>query len=292
MKIVVCVKQVLDTRVPLAVNDSVVQKEPSPIYIMNPADRIALDKALEMKASLAGEEITVITAGPARAEQVLHMALAAGADEVVHLKDEVFEASDAYTTALALSQVIKELDYTMILCGNRSLDIGASQVPAFLAESLGIPQVTGVMELEIMFPGRVKLWRRLEKGRRQVIECPLPALYAVDSSAGQPQYVSEFSLRQAAKRRIRSLTLADIGLSQADVGPQASLIRVVSLSPPKPRPKKIYIPDGSLSASQRMSYLLSGGLAKGKESSLLEGTADYLAEQIIKYLIDEGILPK
>ncbi|GAH75706.1 unnamed protein product, partial [marine sediment metagenome] len=73
---------------------------------MNPADRIALDKALEMKASLAGEEITVITAGPARAEQVLHMALAAGADEVVHLKDEVFEASDAYTTALALSQVI------------------------------------------------------------------------------------------------------------------------------------------------------------------------------------------
>lgn len=292
MKIIICIKQVLDTRVPLVVNSSVMQKEPSPVYIMNPADRVALAKALEMKVSLAGGEITVITAGPARAEQVLRMALASGADEAIHLKDEVFEVSDAYTTALALSKVVKELGYTMILCGNRSLDIGAGQVPAFLAQLLGIPQVTGVMGLEIMSQGRVRLWRRLERGRRQVIECPLPALCAVDCSAGQPRYVSEFALKQTVERGIRTLMLADIGLTQTDVGPQSSLIRVVSLSPPKPRPKKIYIPDGSMSASQRMSYLLSSGLAKGKESNLLEGTADYLAKQVIEYLVKEGILPK
>jgi len=292
MKIIICIKQVLDTRVPLVVNSSVMQKEPSPVYIMNPADRVALAKALEMKVSLAGGEITVITAGPARAEQVLRMALASGADEAIHLKDEVFEVSDAYTTALALSKVVKELGYTMILCGNRSLDIGAGQVPAFLAQLLGIPQVTGVMGLEIMSQGRVRLWRRLERGRRQVIECPLPALCAVDSSAGQPRYVSEFALKQTVERGILTLMLADIGLTQTDVGPQSSLIRVVSLSPPKPRPKKIYIPDGSMSASQRMSYLLSSGLAKGKESNLLEGTADYLAKQVIEYLVKEGILPK
>lgn len=292
MKIIVCVKQVLDTRLPLVVDGSVMPKEPSPICIMNPADRVALAKALEMKASLAGGKITAITAGPARAEPVLRMALASGADEAIRLKDEVFEVCDACATALALSKVVNELGYTAILCGNRSLDIGSGQVPAFLAELLGIPQVTGVMGLEVMSPERVKLWRRLERGRRQVVECPLPALYAVDSSAGQPRYVSEFALRQTMKRGIRNLTLADIGLTKTDVSPQASLTQVVSLSPPKPRPKKIFIPDGSVSASQRMSYLLSGGLAKTKESNLLEGTADYLTEQIVKYLVDEGILPK
>ncbi len=292
MKIIVCIKQVLDTRVPLVVNSSVMQKEPSPVYIMNPADRVALVKALEVKASWPGGEIIAITAGPARAEQVLRMALASGADEAVHLKDEVFEASDAYTTALALSRVVKKLGYTVVLCGNKSLDTGAGQVPAFLAELLGIPQVTAVVGLETISQGRIKLWRRLERGRRQVLECPLPALCAIDSSAGQPRYVSEFTLGQAMERSIRNLILADIGLAQTDVGPQASLVRIVGLSPPKPRTKKIYIPDGSMSASQRMSYLLSSGLAKGKESNLLEGTADYLSKQVIEYLVEEGILPK
>ncbi len=292
MKIIVCIKQVLDTRVPLVVNSSVMQKEPSPVYIMNPADRVALEKALEMKASLAGGEITAITAGPARAEQVLRMALASGADEAVHLKDEVFEVSDAYTTALALSKVVKELGYTVILCGNKSLDIGAGQVPAYLGKLVDVPQVTGVIQLEIISQERVRLWRRLERGKRQIVECPLPALFTIDPLAGQPRYVSEFALRQSVERGIRNLMLTDIGLTQTHVGSQASLIRVVSLSSPRPRPKKIYIPDGSMSASQRMSYLLSSGLAKGKESNLLEGRADYLAKQVIEYLVEEGMLPK
>ncbi|GAH33454.1 unnamed protein product, partial [marine sediment metagenome] len=90
-------KQVLDTRVSLQVNDSVTQKEPSPVYVTNPVDRVALQKALEMKGSLEGAEITAITAGPARAEQVLRTALASGANQAIHLiKDNTLEASDAY----------------------------------------------------------------------------------------------------------------------------------------------------------------------------------------------------
>lgn len=285
-------KQVLDTRVPLQVNNSVTQKEPSPVYITNPADRVALQKALEIK-DLEDTEVTAITAGPARAEQVLRMALACGADQAIHLiKDNTLEASDAYTTALALGKVCKELGYTLILCGQMSLDTNAAQVHAFLAELLGIPRVTGVVRLEVILQERVRLWRRLERGRRQVIECPLPALLTIDSLAGRSQYVSEFNLRQAAERQIRQLTSANMGLSQSDVGPQAFLVRVVSLSSPKPRVKKTYIPDGSMSASQRMSYLLSGGIAGRKQSNLLEGTADYLASQIVEYLTKEGIKPK
>lgn len=293
MKIVVCIKQVLDTKVPLLVTDSsVTQKEPSPVYLMNPADGVALSKALEMKTSPAGGKVTAVTAGPARAKAVLHMALASGADEAIHLQDEVFETSDAYTTALALSKVVKGLDYDVILCGNRSLDTGTGQVPAFLAELLAIHQITGVMRLDITSSQQAKIWRRLEKGRRQIVECPLPALFAMDASAGQPRYVSEFALQQAAERNIRKVTLADIGLSQTDVDPQASLTRVVRLSPPKPRPKKIFIPDSGMSATQRIGYLMSGGLSKGKQSNLLEGATDYLAKQVIDYLVQEGILPK
>lgn len=285
-------KQVLDTKVSLQVNDSVTQKEPSPVYVTNPADRVALQKALEVKGSLEGTEITVITAGPARAEQVLHMALASGADQTIHLiTDDILEASDAYTTAFALGKVCKELGYTLILCGHMSLDTSAAQVHAFLAELLDIPRVTGIVRLETS-QKRVRLWRRLERGRRQVIDCPLPALLTIDSLAGHPRYASEFNLMQAAGRQIRQLTLADMDLSQTDIGPQASLVRVVNLSSPKPRVKKIYTPDSSMSASQRMGYLLSGGTAGRKQSSLLEGTADYLASQIVEYLTKEGMKPK
>lgn len=293
MRIIVCMKQVLDTRVSLQVNDSVTQEEPSPVYVTNPVDRVALQKALEMKGSLEGAEITAITAGSARAEQVLRMALASGANQAIHLiKDNTLEASDAYTTAFVLSKVCEEVGYTLILCGQMSLDTSAAQVHAFLAELLGIPRVTGVVRLEVISQKRVRLWRRLERGRRQVIECPLPALLTIDSLAGRPQYVSEFNLRQAAERQIRQLTLANMGLSQSDIGSQAFLVRVASLSSPKPRVKKTYVPDSSMSASQRMSYLLSGGIAGRKQSNLLEGTADYLASQIVEYLTKEGIEPR
>lgn len=293
MRIIVCMKQVLDTRVSLQVNDSVTQKESSPVYVTNPADCIALDKALEIKDSLEGTEITVITAGPARAEQVLHMALASRADQAIHLiKDDSLEVSDAYTTAFALSKVCKKLDHTLILCGHMSLDTSVAQVHAFLAEMLAIPRVTGVVGLEVMSQKRFRLWRRLEGGRRQVIECPLPALLAIDPLAGHPRYASEFNLMQAAGTEIQQLTLANICLSQTDISPQASLVRVASLSTPKPRVKKIYTPDSSMSASQRIGYLLSGGTTGRKQSNLLEGTADYLASQIAEYLTREGIKPK
>jgi len=187
MRIIVCMKQVLDTRVSLQVNDSVTQKEPSPVYVTNPVDRVALQKALEMKGSLEGAEITAITAGSARAEQVLQMALASGANQAIHLiKDNTLEASDAYTTAFVLSKVCEEVGYTLILCGQMSLDTSAAQVHAFLAELLDIPRVTGVVRLEVISQKRVRLWRRLERGRRQVIECPLPALLTIDSLAGRP----------------------------------------------------------------------------------------------------------
>lgn len=289
MRIIVCMKQVLDSSVPLQVNDSVTQKEPSPVYATNPADRIALQKALEMKDSLEGTVVTVITVGPARAETVLRMALASGADQAVRIiKDDIL--ADAYTTAFTLSKVCKELGYDLVLCGNMSLDTSAAQVHAFLAELLNIPRVTGVVRLEVSQNG-IKLWRRLERGRRQVLECHLPALFTIDSLVGYPRYASEFSLMQAAERKIRCLTLTDMGLDQADVGSQACLVRVVSLSSPKPRVKKLYIPDGSMSASQRMSYLLSGGVG-AKPSNLLEGAADYLASQIVEYLTKEGIKPR
>ncbi len=292
MKIVVCVKQILDTRVPLEAAESVTQKEPTPVYLMNPADRIALTQALEMKRAQPEGNILAITAGPARARQVLRESLAAGTDRAIHLNDEAFERADEYTTALCLSKVLRGIDYDVILCGNQSLDTGGGQVPVFLADLLDIPHITAAIKLERTTPSSFRLWRRLEKGKRQIVECPLPALFAIDKTAGQPRYVSEFSLQRAREERIEERTLGDLGLTLADGGAEASLVRTVRLSSPKPRTKKIYIPDGTMSAAQRMSHLLSGGGSAAKQSNLLEGSAEYLASQVVEYLTKEGIKPR
>lgn len=292
MKIVVCIKQVLDTRVPLEVKGSVVQKEALPIYIIGPADRVALAQAVELKASMPDVKITAITAGPARAEEALRQALAAGAGEAMHVKDDVFQSADAAATARVLAAAIKKSGADLVLCGNRSWDMSAGQVPVYLAEILGLPRITSVMKLETMSSGNLKLWRKLERGKRQIVECSLPALFAMDASAGQPRYASEFAIRAAGKKEIRILTMAELGLNPAELSPEAAPIKVVSLAPPKPRPKKIFTPGVKVSVSQRMSFLLSSTSAAKKESNLLEGTPDYLAQQVIDYLTQEGLLPR
>jgi electron transfer flavoprotein beta subunit len=217
--------------------------------------------------------------------------MGSGADQAIHLiTDKDQDLCDPFTTASRLSKIFKRMGFNLILCGNMSLDNCAAQVHAFLAELLCIPRVTEVVKLKFVSKDRVRLWRRLEKGRRQVLECSLPALFTIDPLAGYPRYVSEFNLMGAEKMQIQRFTLADIGLAQTDPDPQAATVQVVGLSPAKPRTKKIFIPDSRMSTAQRMNSFLSGrGNSETKQSNLLVGTADYLSSQIIEYLTKEGI---
>src|SRR6266404_649552 len=147
MKILVCMKQVPQKDAPLKLNESGTWIREDVSYEVNEPDAYALEEALRQKEKHGGE-VVVITAGPARAQQVLREALAKGADRAIHLEDNAFVGLDAFNTAKAFAAAIKDEKFDLIFTGLQSDDYGYAQTGVILAELLGWPHATIIIHLE------------------------------------------------------------------------------------------------------------------------------------------------
>jgi electron transfer flavoprotein beta subunit len=140
-------KQVPQKDAPLKLNESGTWIREDVSYEVNEPDAFALEEALRQKEKHSGE-VVVITAGPARAQQVLREALAKGADRAIHLEDNAFVGLDAANTARAFAAAIKEGKFDLIFTGLQSDDYGYAQTGVVLAELLGWPHATIIMQIE------------------------------------------------------------------------------------------------------------------------------------------------
>lgn len=225
MRIVVCLKQVPKRDLALRLNEAGTWiKETDLSWEINEPDVYALEEALRLKERLGGEVI-VCSLGPARVEQAIREALAKGADRALHLLDPVFEGLDAFNTARVLAEALRRESFDLILTGLQSDDHGYAQTGVILAELLGLPHATIVMQIEVL-DGGVKVKRELEGGWFQWIELPLPALLTIQSGINQPRYATLKGIMGAKKKEIRRLTLADLGLSADALCNKQELVRV------------------------------------------------------------------
>ena len=290
MRIGVCVKQVLYTGGAFEIDPESnlpYPKDVEPIYLTNRTDRSALEEALSLRKEYGGEVIT-ITLGPASAAAAVYPCLAMGADRGIHILQDESGANDAYRTALGLSRAVAALGCELILCGNRSSDEGTWQVPPMIAELLNLPQVTSVIKLDVS-PGqkRVRAVRRLERGRREVVECPLPAVIGVESAIREPRYISVRAQLASTQKQIETTSFSSLFKGAEEATP---LTRVVRFTPPRPRPKKMTQPDEGMDVSDRINFILSGGMAKKEDSRLIEGPPEKMAGQVIEILKREGAI--
>src|SRR5512136_2961338 len=149
MKIVVAIKQVLDPRgftVNRKAEKIFVNREE---YIINPADRCALEVALRLKDA-AGAEVIVLAGGPERAGDAVRQAWAMGADRGIHLTDKLFVEADGLMAAKLLAAAIRKLgDIDLALTGDRALDTGADDIGPRLAEALCWPHILAARTAEI-----------------------------------------------------------------------------------------------------------------------------------------------
>ena len=292
MKIVVCVKQILYAGVPFEIDEArgiAKQKEPVPVNTVNQTDRYALEEAIKLRDRFGGQ-VTALTVGPERSKQAVISCLAGGADEGIHLLGGSSMVSDYYTTAFALSQAIRDLNANIILCGTKSLDEGGSQVPPALAELLSLPQVTGVVRLEVGGDvKRAKVVRRLERGKREILECPLPAVIAVDIGINNPRYISIHNLEVASTREIVKHDLGLSGLVSDEGDKVQPLTRVLRVAQPRTRLKKMAAPDSSMSPAERLKFIMCGGISQ-KDRELLDGPIDRLVQKVVKFLQDESLV--
>ena len=168
--------------------------------------------------------------GPARADETLRHALAAGADRAVLLCDHVLAGSDTWATANALAATIEWIGGAdLVLCGISAIDGETGQVGPSVAQRLGWPQATGCESLEV--EGETLIARRVVEGGYERLRMPLPAVVTVSETGFAPRYPTLPDRRRAASAVIERVSAADVGIGPAVVGLAASPTKVAKMTP-------------------------------------------------------------
>jgi electron transfer flavoprotein beta subunit len=208
MKIAVCIKQVPTREWQPRLNDAKTWiREQDVSYEMNEPDAYALEEALRLREKHGGE-VVVCSAGPARVQTVIREALARGADRAIHVEHDSLGAADAFVVADALAAAMKDEKFDLVLTGLQSDDQGHGQTGVILAERLGIPSSTIIMEVQID-GSSMRVKRELEGGWFQWIAMPLPALLTIQSGINQLRYATLKGIMAAKKKEIRKAGLPD-----------------------------------------------------------------------------------
>ena len=253
MKIAVCIKQVVTREWPLRVSEAGTWiRDNDASFELNEPDAYALEEALRLKEKHGGE-VVVCCAGPARAAQVIREALARGADRAIHVEyaDGADTAGlDAASVAGMLASAARDEKFDLVLTGLQSDDQGFGQVGVILAEALGMPHATIIMEVQAT-DGSLRVKRELEGGWFQWLTIPLPALLTIQSGINQLRYATLKGIMAAKKKEIRK-----VAPSAAPAGTQRIL--------------RVYVPE------------------KVKETQMISGSAADAAKALVTRLRDDA----
>jgi electron transfer flavoprotein beta subunit len=250
LKVAVCIKQV-PTRDwhPKLTDSGTWIREQDASYEMNEPDAYALEESLRLKEKHGGE-VVVCSAGPARVSQVIREALARGADRAIHVEDDGLAGADAFVVAESLAASMKDEQFDIILTGLQSDDQGLAQTGVILAERLGLPHATIIMEVQAE-AGALRVKRELEGGWFQWVKMPLPAVLTIQSGINQLRYATLKGIMAAKKKEIR----------KAAAAPGAS---------PRQRVLSLYVPE------------------KAKRTQLISGSPAEAAKELVRKLRDEA----
>jgi electron transfer flavoprotein beta subunit len=253
LKILAAIKQVplRDSQLRVAASGRWIEESDLSFEINEP-DAYALEEALQLKEKHGGE-VVVLCAGPARAAQTIREALAKGADRAIHIEEENLASLDTLGVARLLAAAAKPEQPDLILTGLQSDDVGAGQTGVVLAELLGVPHSTIIMQVEVAAEGErpaIRVKRELEDGWFQHIAMPLPAVLTIQSGINKLRYATLMGIKKAKLKEIK--TLAGSSMS----GGAAATVVV----------EKIYVPH------------------KSKQAQIFEGDARTAAAQLVEKL--------
>ncbi len=259
------------------------------VQILNPADACAVEAAVRLKEQVGGF-IEAVTVGPADAEGVLRAALALGADKAMRLWHTQASEWGPFTVSAVLAAYIQQKipQPDLILCGDTASDWSSGIVGPAMAERLHLPQVTSVSHLDIL-PASVQadtftlpVTRKLERGYRERLEAQLPLLITVTSDLNEPRYPS-LPAHIAALR-------ANIPVENPiPIQEEAEETVLLEMHTPRPRARHVPTPDSHHSAFDRIGEIIMGG-ATGRQTRLVEGTNEELAQVLVNFLREKGFL--
>jgi electron transfer flavoprotein beta subunit len=247
MKIVVAIKQVpeRDAQIHVAADGKWID-ESDLNYAINEPDAYALEEALQLKEKNGGE-VVVLCAGPERVTSTLREALAKGADRAIHVEADDLGERDTLGVAQILAEAVKTESPDLILTGLQSDDLGLGQTGVVLAELLGVPHATIIMQVEVV-DGGLKVKRELEDGWFQHVQMPLPALLTIQSGGNKLRYATLMGIKKAKTKETKTVT------PSAAVGTRAITL------------ERVYLPE------------------KQKKTEMLTGTPTEVATKLVEKL--------
>ena len=229
MNIVVCIKQVPDTKGGVKFNPDGTLDRASMLAIMNPDDKAGLEAALRIKDE-TGAKVTVLTMGLPKADAILREAMAMGADDAVLVTDRVLGGADTWATSTTIAGALRNLDYDLIITGRQAIDGDTAQVGPQIAENLGIPQISYTEELDINDAADTVTVKRQYEDRYHMIEAKTPCLLTALQELAEPRYMHAGGIIDAYAKDITVWGFDDLkdGLNPDHIGLNGSPTKVVT----------------------------------------------------------------
>ena len=200
MNIVVCIKQVPDTKGGVKFNADGTLDRAAMLAIMNPDDKAGLEAALRIKDE-TGAKVTVLTMGLPKADAVLREAMAMGADDAILVTDRVLGGADTWATSTTIAGALRNLDYDLIITGRQAID------------------------------GDSVIVKRQYEDRYHELKAKMPCLVTALSELNQPRYMTPGGIFDACDKEVTVWGRADLkDVDDSDLGLKGSPTKIAKAS--------------------------------------------------------------
>ena len=228
MKIVVCVKQVPDTKGGVKFNPDGTLDRGAMLTIMNPDDKAGLEAALRIKDEY-GAEVTVLTMGLPKAEEVLREAMAMGADKGILVTDRVLGGADTWATSTTIAGALRNIDYDLIITGRQAIDGDTAQVGPQIAEHLNLPVISYAQDIKV--EGDYVIVNRQYEDRHHILKAKMPCLVTALSELNVPRYMTPGGIFDAYDAEITTWGRANlVDVEDGDLGLKGSPTKIAKAS--------------------------------------------------------------
>ncbi len=228
MKIVVCIKQVPDTKGGVKFNPDGTLDRAAMLAIMNPDDKAGLEAALRIKEE-CGAEVTVVTMGLPKADDVLREAMAMGADNAILVTDRVLGGADTWATSTTIAGALRNIDYDLIITGRQAIDGDTAQVGPQIAEHLGVPVISYAEDIKI--DGDYVIVKRQYEDRYHEIKAKMPCLVTALSELNVPRYMTPGGIFDAYDKEVTVWGRNDLkDVDDSDIGLKGSPTKIAKAS--------------------------------------------------------------
>ncbi|MCR5281930.1 MAG: electron transfer flavoprotein subunit beta/FixA family protein [Lachnospiraceae bacterium] len=230
MNIVVCIKQVPDTKGGVSFNPDGTLNRAAMLAIMNPDDKAGLEAALRLKDQY-GAKVTVLTMGLPKAADVLREAIAMGADDGILVTDRVLGGADTWATSTTIAGALRNIEYDLIITGRQAIDGDTAQVGPQIAEHLQLPVISYAQKIEVDEAARKVTVQRQYDDRYHVVEAKMPCLITALSELNDPRYMTVGGIFDACAAEITTWGRADLkDVDDSNLGLKGSPTKIAKAS--------------------------------------------------------------